>query len=72
MASLKKCVIGVELASSIRRLVSEFGLKMPKGRLAFLCPECGRPVRPHVSSERKLASHFEHLRRNPSCRFAAD
>lgn len=33
---------------------------------AFICTECGRPVRPHAASGYGDA-HFEHLERNPEC-----
>jgi hypothetical protein len=69
MAKLTECVIGVELASAIRRVINETGSKMPRSKLAFRCPECRRPVRPHVSAEGKLESHFEHFKRNPNCHF---
>jgi competence CoiA-like predicted nuclease len=67
MAKLKECLIRVEQASAIRRVVTELGLKMPKGKLAFRCPKCKRPVRPHVGYGKKPAPHFEHLSKNLRC-----
>ncbi len=67
MAQMTECLISVELASALRRLVSELGLKMPTGRFAFRCKSCGRPVKPHVSADGKLAPHFEHLTKNMNC-----
>jgi|HubBroStandDraft_6_1064221.scaffolds.fasta_scaffold794523_2 competence CoiA-like predicted nuclease len=67
MANLKECLIPVELASAIRRVVTETGSKIPKGRPTFRCPECRKPVRPHVSSGGKLEAHFEHVKKNLKC-----
>lgn len=36
------------------------------GSMAFICPECGSPVRPHQAGGDTTA-HFEHIARAPSC-----
>jgi hypothetical protein len=66
-AKATKCLITADLASAIRTMANALGVKMPKGRMAFLCRECQRPVKPAYSAEGKLAHHFEHLKRNPRC-----
>jgi hypothetical protein len=36
----------------------------------YLCPECKERVRPHKEHEsdgRRMAAHFEHLKRNSNC-----
>ena len=60
------CLIDVDTANALRLLVDKLGLKVPKGKMAFLCPDCGKPVKPHDAGG-DHAAHFEHLRRNKKC-----
>lgn len=38
-------------------------------RIDFRCQDCGEAVRPHKESSYG-AAHFEHLRKNPTCRLS--
>jgi hypothetical protein len=71
MPKMEECVIGVDLANAIREVADALGLKVPKGKLGFRCPnpECRKPVKPMVAGG-KQAAHFEHLKRNPKCPLA--
>jgi len=63
MPKIEHCLIGIDLANSLRDVADALGLKVPAGDLGFLCPECKRPVKPHKGA----SPHFEHLERNPDC-----
>jgi competence CoiA-like predicted nuclease len=69
MAKITECVIGVDLANSIREVADALGLKVPRGRLGFRCPNCGQSVKPMVSGGNQ-AAHFEHLKRNRGCKLS--
>jgi hypothetical protein len=62
---MKDCVIGIDLANSLRDVADAMGLKVPEGDLGFKCRECGEPVKPF--SDGMQGPHFEHLKRNPDC-----
>jgi len=60
------CLIDVRLAAIIRDKALTIGLKPgPNGDFGFRCPECNKPVKPHVGSG--VPVHFEHLTHNPNC-----
>jgi hypothetical protein len=67
MVKIDECVISIELANAIRGVADALGLKVPKGKLAFRCPnpDCRMPVKPMVQGG--IPAHFEHLKRNPKC-----
>jgi len=67
MVKIDECVISVELANAVRGFVDALGLKVPKGKLGFRCPnpDCRMPVKP--MAEGGTPAHFEHLKRNPNC-----
>jgi rubredoxin len=67
MVKINECVISVELANAIRGVADALGLKVPKGKLAFRCPnpDCRMPVKPMVKGG--TPAHFEHVKRNPKC-----
>lgn len=64
MPKMTECLIGVDLANALGRVMNQLRLK--KGTVKFLCPDCRKSVKPHEASEGQ-AAHFEHLRRNPDC-----
>ncbi len=68
MVKIEECVIGVDLANAIREVADALGLKVPKGKLGFRCPnpKCRQAVKPMVSGGGHRA-HFEHLKRNRNC-----
>ena len=57
--------LGVAEALEIRRRSS------PGRQPRFSCEGCGKPVRAHKAGTTGQAAHFEHLEKNPSCRFSA-
>jgi len=61
MPLLKSCLISPELASAIRTVAYALGAKVPKSKRGFRCPTCKQPVKPMVSADGKLESHFEHF-----------
>jgi len=69
MVKMTECIIDVQLANALNQLVYATKLKVDKRRIGFWCPECGRPVRPHLKSKTHPA-HFEHVDRNVACRFS--
>jgi hypothetical protein len=62
-----ECLIGVDLANALNQFVYTMKLQIKKRNIGFLCPECHRPVNPHLEGEDGQAAHFEHVKRNPNC-----
>ncbi|BCS54175.1 hypothetical protein [Geobacter sp. SVR] len=58
-------IIPVEKALAIR----DSHTPAQRRTLAFECPKCGRPVRPHIAGDR-CGAHFVHINRNPDCPIA--
>jgi hypothetical protein len=63
MPTIERCLISVDTALALRKLIDSTGLEVPNGNLGFMCPECKRSVKPHEGD----SAHFEHLRRNSNC-----
>jgi hypothetical protein len=62
---ITKCLISVELADAVRKISLALGQNIPKEE--FLCPVCEQPLSPHVSSDDKQVSHFEHFSGHGAC-----
>jgi competence CoiA-like predicted nuclease len=54
-------LISIDLANALGRVMNQLRLK--KGTVVFLCPECGKRVEPQEAGGRQ-AAHFEHLERS--------
>jgi len=65
MPRATECVIGIDLANALKKLVEQLPVKVTEGDLGMRCTECGEPVTPHTSKTE--SAHFEHLNRNPKC-----
>jgi hypothetical protein len=62
------CVLGNGRVSAEEAL--EQRSRAPRrGRLPFVCEECGQPVKVHRAGGHG-AAHFEHFERNPACRLS--
>lgn len=66
--SITEALISVELADAVRKISHALGNDSP---VAFICPSCRQPLRPHISAENKVAAHFEHLEGSEPCAGAA-
>ena len=60
--------VSIDNALALRQLINN-GINTDK--LKYICPECGKSVKPHRSSEHGTGSnnpaHFEHVDRNAEC-----
>jgi len=63
-----QCLIDIDLANALNHFLYKAGMhKEAYKELGFLCPECGKPVRPHQPKDRKTPRpHFEHIEKR-SC-----
>jgi hypothetical protein len=59
------CLIGVDFAKKLKKLVEAMPVKVKEGDIGFRCKECGKPVRPFESKTE--SAHFEHVARNKKC-----
>jgi hypothetical protein len=70
MPKIDECLIGVEVANALRDFIDTLRLKVPKGKLTFLCPHCRKPVRPikaGTSNGSVWRAHFKHLKHDREC-----
>ena len=66
MANNTECLISINLANAINQLVYAMKLNISKRDIGFHCPECHKPVNPHLRGK-GISAHFEHLKANPKC-----
>jgi competence CoiA-like predicted nuclease len=66
MAKNTECLISIELANAINQLVYATGLSISRRDIGFRCPECGKPVNPHLKGK-GIGAHFEHTKANKKC-----
>lgn len=65
MVKNTECLIGIKLANALNQFVYAMKLQISKRNIGFRCPECKKPVNPHLG--KRIAAHFEHFKKNPKC-----
>ena len=71
MAAMKSCSyngisLAIDEALRLRRESERLGATTP----TFTCSSCGQVVRAHKEGTTGQQAHFEHLKKNPACRFS--
>lgn len=71
MATITSCIhigrsVGIDEALRLKRESERLGKPTP----IFTCSGCGEVLRAHKEGTTGQQAHFEHHKKNPSCRFS--